>query len=189
MIPMTKMENIVMNLTGCPRQIANTVVNAILEEDMRSNAEDVVYRIYWKNKQTGECHRGNEVFTSELEQAYLKFAMSEYEDDFDKFLAQYYQLMQLKNYIMTEYSFWNYEASSKKEDYIIYKIDEKTLDIWLQDHYNFVTAFLLRVHDNPWALFDMLNDRYFGYHFTNIFDEIAYDMKKEKLTNDGTENA
>lgn len=37
MIWMTKMENIVMNLTGCDRQIANTVVNTILEEDAKAN--------------------------------------------------------------------------------------------------------------------------------------------------------
>ena len=35
---MTQMENIVMNLTGCDRQIANTVVNTILEEDAKANA-------------------------------------------------------------------------------------------------------------------------------------------------------
>ena len=78
MIPMTKMENIVMNLTGCPRQIANTVVNAILEEDMRSNTkEDVVYRIYWKNRQTGECHKGNEVFTSEFDASQRCFELND----------------------------------------------------------------------------------------------------------------
>lgn len=117
----------------------------------------------------------------EEEQAYLKFAMSEYEDHFDEFLEQYYQLMQLKNYIMAEHSFWNYEASSEKDDYIVYQITEKTLDIWLQDDYNFARAFMLRVYDNPWELFDMLNDRYFGYHFTNIFDIIVYDKKQEEL--------
>ena len=37
MIWMTKMENIVMNLTGCERQIANTVINTILEEDAKEN--------------------------------------------------------------------------------------------------------------------------------------------------------
>lgn len=77
MIPMTKMETIVMNLTGCPRQIANTVVNAILEEDMRSNAEDVVYRIYWKNKQTGEYHRGNEVFMNEFDASQRCFVLND----------------------------------------------------------------------------------------------------------------
>lgn len=29
---MTKMENIVMNMTGCSRQTANLVVNAIIDE-------------------------------------------------------------------------------------------------------------------------------------------------------------
>lgn len=78
MISMTKMENIVMNLTGCPRQIANTVVNAILEEDMRSNTEeDVVYRIYWKHRQTGECHRSNEVFANEMDASHRCFVLND----------------------------------------------------------------------------------------------------------------
>ena len=78
MNPMTKMETIVMNLTGCDRQIANTVVNSILEEDMRGNTEeDVVYRIYWKNRQTGECHRGNEVFTNEFDASQRCFILND----------------------------------------------------------------------------------------------------------------
>lgn len=36
---MTKMEDIVMNLTGCHRQIANTVVNTILDEDRKATFE------------------------------------------------------------------------------------------------------------------------------------------------------
>ena len=36
---MTQMENIVMNLTGCDRQIANTIVNTILEEDAKVNTD------------------------------------------------------------------------------------------------------------------------------------------------------
>ena len=39
MIWMKQMENIVMNLTGCDRQIANTVVNTILEEDKKANTD------------------------------------------------------------------------------------------------------------------------------------------------------
>lgn len=38
---MTQMENIVMNLTGCDRQIANTVVNIIFKEDAKANSEDM----------------------------------------------------------------------------------------------------------------------------------------------------
>ena len=40
MIWMTQMENIVMNITGCNREIANTVVNAIYQEIDRAEKED-----------------------------------------------------------------------------------------------------------------------------------------------------
>ena len=40
MIWMTQMENIVMNLTGCNREIANTVVNSIYSEIDRAEKED-----------------------------------------------------------------------------------------------------------------------------------------------------
>ncbi len=37
---MTQMENIVMNMTGCPRETANLVVNAILQEAEKAEKED-----------------------------------------------------------------------------------------------------------------------------------------------------
>lgn len=40
---MTTMETMVMNLTGCERQIANTVVNSILDEDYKQNHPQHVY--------------------------------------------------------------------------------------------------------------------------------------------------
>lgn len=36
---MTDMETVVMNLTGCSRQIANTVANTILDMDMEADKE------------------------------------------------------------------------------------------------------------------------------------------------------
>jgi hypothetical protein len=77
MTPTTKMENIVMKLTGCPRQRANTVVNAILGQYLRGNTEDVVYRIYWRNKLTGEYHKGDEVFTSEFDASQRCFELND----------------------------------------------------------------------------------------------------------------
>lgn len=116
----------------------------------------------------------------EIEEEYerLRFWMSEDSEHFDNYVEQYYQLAQLKNYITAEHTFWNYEAMYEKDDYVVYQVSEKTLDIWLQDDYNFVIAFMIEVQDRPWALFKMLNDRYFGYQFTNIFAEIAYDKKR-----------
>ena len=40
MIWMTQMENIVINLTGCDRQIANTVVNTICQEVEKAEKEN-----------------------------------------------------------------------------------------------------------------------------------------------------
>ena len=38
---MTEMENAVMNMTGCPREIANLVANAILDIDRKTNDEEI----------------------------------------------------------------------------------------------------------------------------------------------------
>ena len=40
MLWMTKMENIVMNMTGCPRETANLVVNAICQEVEKAEKEN-----------------------------------------------------------------------------------------------------------------------------------------------------
>lgn len=42
MIWMTKMENIVMNMTGCPRETANLVVNAIYQEVEKAEKENCI---------------------------------------------------------------------------------------------------------------------------------------------------
>jgi hypothetical protein len=114
----------------------------------------------------------------------LRFWMSKDSENFDCYVERYYQIAQLKNYIMEEYTFWSYEAMDEEYDYVVYQVSEKTLDIWLQDDYNFVIAFMIEAQDNSWALFGMLNDRYFGYQFTNIFDEIAYDIKRGEMNNE-----
>ena len=57
MIWMTKMENIVMNMTGCPRETANLVVNAICQEvekeNCNSNADDDNYEMLRIEQQGG----------------------------------------------------------------------------------------------------------------------------------------
>lgn len=111
----------------------------------------------------------------------LRFWMSKDSENFDYYVERYYQIAQLKNYIMDEYTFWSYEAMDEEYDYVVYQVSEKTLDIWLQDDYNFAIAFMIEAQDNSWALFRMLNDRYFGYQFTNICDEIAYDIKRGEM--------
>jgi hypothetical protein len=56
---MTKMENIVMNMTGCPRETANLVVNAIyqevekVEKENCNNADDDNYEMLRIEQQGG----------------------------------------------------------------------------------------------------------------------------------------
>lgn len=116
----------------------------------------------------------------EEEHELLKLGMSEDSEHFDEYVECYYQLTQLKNYIASEHAFWTYEAMYEDNDCVIYQITDKTLDIWLQDDYNFVHSFIVKIYGNPWALFEMLNDRYFGYQFTNLLDIIIYDERGGK---------
>lgn len=56
MIWMTKMENIIMNMTGCPRETANLVVNAIcqeVEKENCNNADDNNYEMLRIEQQGG----------------------------------------------------------------------------------------------------------------------------------------
>lgn len=100
------------------------------------------------------------------------------ENDFDMLVEEYYQLLQLKKYVEDDNSFCRYEAIHGDIDVIIYSVSSEEIDIWLQDDYNFVACFMDKVREMPEAIFGMLNDDYFGYQFTNIFDKIAYDKKK-----------
>jgi hypothetical protein len=113
----------------------------------------------------------------EEEHGYLKYLMLDDDDYFDEHLEQYYQLTQLKYYIQAEDTFFAYEMMSEVHDCIVYQISDEDLNIWLQDDYNFVHSFLTEMFDNPWSLFKRLNDEYFGYHFTNFFEKMAYEEK------------
>lgn len=113
----------------------------------------------------------------EKEHNYLKCLMFDDDDYFDEHLEQYYQLTQLKYYIQAEDTFFCYEMMSDVHDCIVYQISDQDLNIWLQDDYSFVHSFLTEMFDNPWNLFKRLNDKYFGYHFTNFFEKIAYEEK------------
>ncbi len=62
---MTKMETIVMNMTGCNRQTANLVVNAIIDEwDGEDDVKNTKYRIYHKTISSGIVKPTKYVFDS-----------------------------------------------------------------------------------------------------------------------------
>lgn len=73
---------------------------------------------------------------------------------------------------------WTYEDENK--DIRIYIISDLYLDIWLQDDYSFVDTFLYNLEFETEAecnysnMYSYLNDNYFGYNFTDIFDVARY---------------
>ena len=113
----------------------------------------------------------------EKEHNYLKCLMLDEGDHFDEHIEQYYQLTQLKYYIQAEDTFFGYEMMSEVHDCIVYQISDEDLNIWLQDDYNFARSFLAEMLYHPCGLFVRLNDKYFGYHFTNFFEKMAYEEK------------
>lgn len=98
---------------------------------------------------------------------------------FDYYVKRSFALLRLKEYIEFEYAFMDVEAEYYDLGYIIYLVSDKNLDIWLQDDYSFTRQFLWKAEEIEYDIFPMLNDRYFGFQFTNIIDIVLYDKKME----------
>lgn len=100
-------------------------------------------------------------------------------EDWDFIITEEFSLLRLKEFLESEYSFNSIEARYEKDDIIIYQISDEDLNIWLQEDYNFTLNFLSKIeHEGFYDVYQILNDRFFGYEFTNIFDKIQY---KDKL--------
>lgn len=96
---------------------------------------------------------------------------------FDFLVKQSFTLLNLREFIESEYAFQSCEA--EYEDVVVYTVSSKDLDIWLQDDYSFTHNFLIRAEDCGYDVFSLLNNNYFGYNFTTIFDTILYDKRLE----------
>ena len=99
-------------------------------------------------------------------------------DNWNLLVTQEFSLLRLKEYIENGNTFWSFEARYNDKDIIIYQVSDRKLNIWLQEDYNFVSNFLCKIEFEGFSdVYEILNDRYFGYEFTNIFDEIQYDER------------
>lgn len=96
----------------------------------------------------------------------------------DFMITQEFSLLRLKEYIENDNTFWLFEERYNDKDIIIYQVSDRKLNIWLQEDYNFVSHFLYKIEFEGFSdVYKILNDRYFGYEFTSIFDEIQYDER------------
>lgn len=114
---------------------------------------------------------------------YKKGLQSNIEDElFNYYIKEFFVLLELKQYLESDYCFMGYEAKYNDKDIVIYMVSDRNLDIWLQEDYSFVENYLLKAEEAGYNIFSILNDKYFGYNFTNIFDSILYDEKQRKIT-------
>lgn len=95
-------------------------------------------------------------------------------------IKQSFVLLKLKEYIEDKYSFMDYQYRDAGRDIVIYTISDKDLNIWLQEDYSFITRFLVEAENVDYDVSRLLDDRYFGYNFTNVCESILYDKKQNK---------
>lgn len=101
------------------------------------------------------------------------------DDDWNRVISRAFVLQQLKTWVETDTAFRSRELYDIGKDLAIYCVSTDELNIWLQDDYNFVASFLNRVEiDNAAGSVDnILNDRFFGYEFTSVFERLLYKPK------------
>ena len=65
------------------------------------------------------------------------------------------------------------------KDIVVYVVSERSLNVWMRKDYNFIYNYLDKAEENEYNVFPLLNDKFFGYEFTNSIDYILYDEREE----------
>lgn len=96
-------------------------------------------------------------------------------EDWNFTITEEFSLLRLKEFIEEPETFQSFEARYDDKDIIIYQVSDENLNVWLQEDYDFTFNFLCKViHEGFYDVYEILNDRFFGYEFTNIIDKIQY---------------
>lgn len=96
-------------------------------------------------------------------------------EDWDFMITEEFSLLRLKDFIEQPGLFQTFESRYDDKDIIIYQVSDEDLNIWLQYDYDFTFNFLCKIkHEGFCDVYEILNDGFFGYGFTNIFDKIQY---------------
>ena len=96
-------------------------------------------------------------------------------EDWNFIIAEEFFLLRLKEFIEQPGLFQSFEARYGDKDIIIYQVSDEDLNIWLQENYDFTLNFLCKtVYKGFYDVYEILNDSFFGYNFTNIIDKIQY---------------
>ena len=103
----------------------------------------------------------------------------ELKKDWDFLVTREFCLARLREYISSGFAFQTIETEYPARDLVIYQVSDEYLNIWLQDDYNFALSFLSEIEfGKVYDVYEILNDRYFGYEFVSAFEAVIY---REKL--------
>lgn len=105
------------------------------------------------------------------------------EEEWFSMIIEEYALLCLKEYILKPDTFLEFYKMSEEEDYIIYVIPDKYLNIWLQENYPFVSNFIgviTEEKDSHKSLHHILNDTYFSNQFMSAVEIIYYQTKMKE---------
>ena len=104
----------------------------------------------------------------------------ELKKDWDFLVTREFCLARLRDFISDNSAFQTIEAEYPAHDIVIYQVSDEYLNIWLQDDYNFTLSFLGEIKDRKtFDVYEILNDRYFGYEFVSAFEIIKYRKEHE----------
>lgn len=117
----------------------------------------------------------------EMRQLLLVDNTGEYfEENWNFLIAREFCLERLREYISSDFAFQTIEAEYPAHDLVIYQVSDEYLNIWLQDDYNFTLSFLGEIKDRKtFDVYEILNDRYFGYEFVSAFEVVKYRKEHE----------
>lgn len=106
--------------------------------------------------------------------------------DWNLLIAREFNLCRLREYIGEENTFMDYRVKYEEKDVIVYIVSDMDLNIWLQENYNFPFNLLCKMEEEKlYDVFPLLDDEFFGYEFTSVFDRARYEMKMERKVQAG----
>ena len=102
----------------------------------------------------------------------------ELKKDWDFLVTREFCLARLRDFIADNSAFQTIEAEYPDLNVVIYQVSDEYLNIWLRNDYNFALNFLGEIeYGKIFDVYEILNDRYFGYEFVSTFEAIIYREK------------
>lgn len=98
----------------------------------------------------------------------------------DYLIRESFALIQLREYIEKEERFLIHRDIYPATDTIVYYVSDKTLNIWLQEDFNFALRFLIEFENLEIPdVFIMLDEDFLEFNIASIMDRALYEEKTE----------